>query len=240
MKRYTKGYSGEEVALFPSMLHVPEPSPSPSRITSSPDTSPATSFETSPEPSPKHSPELLNLPLGQHHMIDVLENELKTTKKTYSSAFTNLILRVKKLETTLKFGKARKRVRVVLSEDDEEMINDSSKQGRKVSNTEVQEKANTETEPIIEEVTPTQVIQDEESNEKGVSEVSIAGINVSTAKVRVVSTAKVLNVSTAKEPSICTAGRTVTYLRRSKEKKSRKDKGKAIMTEPKPEKKSKK
>ncbi|GJX92086.1 hypothetical protein Tco_0345412 [Tanacetum coccineum] len=40
MKRPTKGYSGQEVALFPTMLEVPDPSTSPSRITSSPSPSP--------------------------------------------------------------------------------------------------------------------------------------------------------------------------------------------------------
>ncbi|GJW94061.1 hypothetical protein Tco_0173733 [Tanacetum coccineum] len=54
MKRPTKGYSGQEVALFPTMLNVSEPSTSPSRITSSP--------SHSPEPSPSHSP----APLIEH------------------------------------------------------------------------------------------------------------------------------------------------------------------------------
>ncbi|GJX76005.1 hypothetical protein Tco_0322816 [Tanacetum coccineum] len=53
MKRPTKGFSGQEVALFPTMLDVTEPSTSPSRITSSPSHSPEHS------PSPTHSP--LNL-----------------------------------------------------------------------------------------------------------------------------------------------------------------------------------
>ncbi|GJW26704.1 hypothetical protein Tco_0040515 [Tanacetum coccineum] len=47
MKRPTKGYSGQEVALFPTMLNVSEPSTSPSRITSLP--------SHSPEPLPSHS-----------------------------------------------------------------------------------------------------------------------------------------------------------------------------------------
>ncbi|GKC98622.1 hypothetical protein Tco_1168897 [Tanacetum coccineum] len=50
MKRPTKGFSGQEVALFPTMLDVPAPSTSPSRITSSPTPSP------SPEPTPAHTP----------------------------------------------------------------------------------------------------------------------------------------------------------------------------------------
>ncbi|GKC65053.1 hypothetical protein Tco_1097651, partial [Tanacetum coccineum] len=59
--------------------------------------------------------------------IGVLEDDLKRTKQTYSAAFTKLILRIKKLESKVKTGKARKRARVVLSEDEED---DSSKQGR--------------------------------------------------------------------------------------------------------------
>ncbi|GJS35848.1 hypothetical protein Tco_0534230 [Tanacetum coccineum] len=57
MKRPTKGYSGQEVALFPTMLDVTEPSTSPSRITSSPSPSPEPSPSHSPEPSTQHSPD---------------------------------------------------------------------------------------------------------------------------------------------------------------------------------------
>ncbi|GKC30770.1 hypothetical protein Tco_1038064, partial [Tanacetum coccineum] len=57
MKRPTKGFSGQEVALFPTMLDVTEPSTSPSRITSSPSPSPEPSPSHSPEPSTQHSPD---------------------------------------------------------------------------------------------------------------------------------------------------------------------------------------
>ncbi|GJR47313.1 hypothetical protein Tco_1315416 [Tanacetum coccineum] len=89
--------------------------------------------------------------------IRVLEDDLKKTKQSYSSAFTKLILRVKKL---VEFN------------------------------------------------------QDEESKEKKL------GLSFRVKEF--------------------TAGRTVTYRRRSEEKRTRKDKGKAIMTEPEPKKKSKK
>ncbi|GJU76892.1 hypothetical protein Tco_1273962 [Tanacetum coccineum] len=143
-----------------------------------------------------------------------------------------LILRVKKLEAKVKAGTARKGARVVLSEDDEDVEDDSSKQGRKLSDAKVQEKARTETEPIIQEVTPTEVIQDQGSSEKGNSEVSTTGATKGTAS-------KVLVISTAEE-NISIAGRTVTYRRRSEEERTIKDKGKTIMTEPEPKKKSKK
>ncbi|GKC19367.1 hypothetical protein Tco_1021517 [Tanacetum coccineum] len=65
-------------------------------------------------------------------MIDGLEKDLQQTKKTYSTALTKLVLRVKKVKYKLKSGKARRKAKIVLS-DDEEIAEDSSKQGRKIS-----------------------------------------------------------------------------------------------------------
>ncbi|GJS30405.1 hypothetical protein Tco_0491025 [Tanacetum coccineum] len=65
--------------------------------------------------------------------VGVLEADLTKTKQTYSSAYTKLILRVKKLEAQIKVGKARRHSRFVLS-DAEGVEDDSSKQGRKFSN----------------------------------------------------------------------------------------------------------
>ncbi|GJZ97281.1 hypothetical protein Tco_0669734 [Tanacetum coccineum] len=81
--------------------------------------------------------DLTNLVTKLSERIGVLEDDLRKTKKTYSSAFTKLILRVKKLEARVKIGKARKRAKVVLSEDDEDVEDDSSKQGRKLSDAEI-------------------------------------------------------------------------------------------------------
>ncbi|GJW28791.1 hypothetical protein Tco_0045666 [Tanacetum coccineum] len=277
MKRPTKGFSGQEVALFSTMLDVSETSPSPSRITSSPSHSPSPSPASTPAhttaditqpspsqpsptqpsptlpspgaephfPTPHDSPlhavhshgsdegslklqELMNLVTILSDRIGVLEADLMKTKKTYSSAYTKLILRVKKLESQIKIGKARRQARVVLS-DDEVFEDDSSKQGRKLSDAEVQEKASTDTELFIQEVTPTEVIQDQEGSEKASDEVSTAGAKKGTAseEVPIVSTAEV---------SLSTAGGTVTYTRRSAEKRSRQDKGKAIMIEEEPRK----
>ncbi|GJS16154.1 hypothetical protein Tco_0410626 [Tanacetum coccineum] len=161
MKRPTKGFSGQEVSLFPTMLAVTEPSTSPSRITSSPSHSPeplpspthshspalstthehTTAALTQPSPTqpspgvehylptPNESPiyvvhshgsdegrlklnELTDLVTKLFDRIGVLEDDLKTTKQTYSSAFTKLILRVKKLEAQVKIRKARRRARM--------------------------------------------------------------------------------------------------------------------------------
>ncbi|GJR55242.1 hypothetical protein Tco_1405763 [Tanacetum coccineum] len=97
----------------------------------------------------------------------------------------------------------------------------------------IQEKASTETELFIQEVTPTEVIQDQEGSRKASDEVSTASLKKGTASedVPTVNTAKV---------HLSTAGGTVTYSRRSAEKRSRQDKGKAILIEEEPKKKSKK
>ncbi|GKB70064.1 hypothetical protein Tco_0931476 [Tanacetum coccineum] len=187
MKRPTKAFSGQEVALFPTML--------------------AEHYLSTPNESPIHAVnshgsddgrlklnELTDLVTKLFDRIKVLEEDLKTTKQTYSSAFTKLILRIKKLEA---------------------------------------QKACNETEPVIQDVTPTEVIQDQQSSEKGSAEVCTTGAKQGTASE------EVLIVSTA-EVSLSTAGGTVTYTRRSAEKRLRQDKGKAIMIEFEPKKKSKK
>ncbi|GKF39472.1 hypothetical protein Tco_0119533, partial [Tanacetum coccineum] len=103
---------------------------------------------------------------------------------------------VKKLEARVKIGKARRQARVILSDDED--LDDSSKQGRKLSDAEVQEKASTDTELFIQEVTPTEVIQDQKGSEKASDEVSTAGAKKGTTskEVPIVSTAEV-NLSTA-------------------------------------------
>ncbi|GJY54077.1 hypothetical protein Tco_0445741 [Tanacetum coccineum] len=226
------------------MLTLPTPSSSPSRITSSPSLSsePSTKPTFKPQPlpdaeyhvpTPNKSPlhavhsygsdegslklnELMNLVTKLTERIGVLEDDLKRTQQTYNTAFTKIILRIKKLESKVKTGKARKRARVVLSEDEED---DSSKQGRKISNI--------DEDPNNYFAQDDEVVHDQDTAEEGQLEDSTAGITVSTAPI---------NISTARETR-STAGR-VVYGRRSKE--ARKDKGKAIMTEPEPVKKSKK
>ncbi|GJZ11746.1 hypothetical protein Tco_0546505 [Tanacetum coccineum] len=191
MKRPTKGFSGQEVALFPTMLDVTEPSTSPSRITSSPSHSPEhspspthspspalsptpehiTAAPTQPsptQPSPTHQspgeephfPTPHDSPLHAVHLhgsdegslkLNELMNlvsklsDLKKTKKTYSSTYTKLILRVKKLESQNKIMEKGEKARYL------------------------------KTELFIQEVTPTEVIQDQEGSEKGSDEVSTAG-----------------------------------------------------------------
>ncbi|GJX21134.1 hypothetical protein Tco_0223811 [Tanacetum coccineum] len=216
MGRLTKGYTGVKIGLFPTMLTLPTPSSSPTRITSSPSLSsePSTepTFEPQPSPdaeyhvpSPNESPlhvvyshgsdegslkliELMNLVTKLFERIGVLEDDLKRTKQTYSVAFTKLILKIKKLESKVKTGKARKRARVMLSEDEED---DSSKQGR------IDEDRNTYF------AQDDKVVHAQDTAEEGQLEDSTASITVSTT---------LINISTARETRSIT-GR-VVYGRR--------------------------
>ncbi|GJV72011.1 hypothetical protein Tco_1492006 [Tanacetum coccineum] len=143
MRIASKGYSGVVTPLFENMLvqaHDEEQQQSPSRITSSPSLS---LQPTQPSSLPK--------PIQPTH----------ETKKTYSTVLTKLVLRVKKKESKLKSGKAKRKAKIILS-DDEEIAEDSSKQGRKISQ--------------INEDPTISLVQDE-----GKMEISTANIQVSTA-----------------------------------------------------------
>ncbi|GJT46386.1 hypothetical protein Tco_0955101 [Tanacetum coccineum] len=76
--------------------------------------------------------ELTDLCTSLSKKVEGLESELKQIKQTYSTALIKLILRVKKLKRIVKITKARRRARIVVSED-EDAPEDSSKQGRKIS-----------------------------------------------------------------------------------------------------------
>ncbi|GJW01561.1 hypothetical protein Tco_1556812 [Tanacetum coccineum] len=200
--------------------HDEEQQQSPSRITSTP------SLSRQPTPS---SP--LPEPIQPTHKAE------ETASMTYDSPLHDVhshgsakVLRVKKLEYKLKSGKARRKTNIVLS-DDEEIAEDSSKQGRKISQIdedpiislvqdegiswipqedEVHEKLNDETEVLVQEETPTDIIEEHESGEKGKMDISTANIQVSTTSP--------LKVNTV-VPHVYT-------------RKSAKDKGNAIMEEP--------
>nr|GEY32119.1 hypothetical protein [Tanacetum cinerariifolium] len=64
--------------------------------------------------------------------VESLETDLKQTKQIYNAADTKLIKKVKKLEKTAKSSKAKRRARIVVS-DDEDDLEDPSKQGRKIT-----------------------------------------------------------------------------------------------------------
>ncbi|GJZ13649.1 hypothetical protein Tco_0548879 [Tanacetum coccineum] len=64
--------------------------------------------------------------------VESLETDLKQTKLTYGAAYTKLIKKVKKLENKVKSSQARRRARIIVS-DDEDDLEDPSKQGRKIA-----------------------------------------------------------------------------------------------------------
>ncbi|GJW42584.1 hypothetical protein Tco_0071383 [Tanacetum coccineum] len=160
--------------------------------------------------------------------VETLESDLKQTKLTYGAAYTKLIMKVKKLEHKVKSSKARRRVRLVVSEDEDE-LEDPSKQGRKIAQidedegiTLVQMSAQTQgrhehdfEESDFEFIAP-------EEDYTAEPDISTANVPVSTAGAE---------VSTA-SPEVKTAAESLVYIRRSAAK--RKDKGKAIMKEAEP------
>ncbi|GJU73645.1 hypothetical protein Tco_1265050 [Tanacetum coccineum] len=176
--------------------------------------------------------ELTVLCTNLSNKVTSLEAELAQTKQTYGTALTKLIKKVKKLEQTVKSTQARRRFRIVVS-DDEEGLEDPSKQGRKITeidqdpsislvqdegtswiqeDIEIQEKISDDTEVVLEEEEPTKLVEDQGSGEKGEKEVSTVGAEHSTVI-----------------PEVSTVAANLVYIRRSAQK--RKDKGKAIMEE---------
>ncbi|GJZ44593.1 hypothetical protein Tco_0591848 [Tanacetum coccineum] len=245
MRRVSKGYTGVDIPLFPTMLTAPESSPS--RIISLPSLSPQTHPSTSQQPptlpfmhtihdAEKHATmphdssqprvqslgsdegsltlnELMVLCTTLSKKVEDLQNDLKQTKLTYGAAYTKLILRVKKLEHKVKASKSRRREKVIIS-DNEEDLEDSYKQGRIIAKIDqnlsislvqdegtswIQDDADIQrnsedTEILLDQEEPTELVEDFGSGEK-----------------------------------VSTAAENLVYIRRSAEK--RKDKGKTIMKE---------
>ncbi|GJS13725.1 hypothetical protein Tco_0408197 [Tanacetum coccineum] len=222
MKRPTKGFLGQEVALFPTMLDVTEPSTLPSRITSSPShspehsPSPTYSPAPAPSPTPEHTTAAPTQPLptqpsptqpsptqpspgAEHHLPTPNESPIHAVHSHGSDEGRLQLNELTDLVTKL-FD------RIGVLEDDLKTTKQTYR--RILSDAKVQEKASNETELVIQDVTPTEVIQDQESSEKGSVEVSTAGAKKVTAseEVPIVSTAQV---------NLSTVGGTVTYTRRS-------------------------
>ncbi|GKF66838.1 hypothetical protein Tco_0193355, partial [Tanacetum coccineum] len=84
--------------------------------------------------------ELMDLVTKLSDRVVALETDLTQTKKVYGAAFTKLIKKVKRLEKKDKLSKSRRKLRLVLS-DEEGLDSDilaqehPSKQGRKIAQT---------------------------------------------------------------------------------------------------------
>ncbi|GKF11459.1 hypothetical protein Tco_0049385, partial [Tanacetum coccineum] len=66
----------------------------------------------------KHD-ELIELVMKLSDRVVAMEEDLKQTKKTYSTALIKLVLKVKKLEKQVRSSKAKRRARIILSEDED-------------------------------------------------------------------------------------------------------------------------
>ncbi|GJZ69843.1 hypothetical protein Tco_0633393 [Tanacetum coccineum] len=190
--------------------------------------------------------------------VDSLETELKQRKHTYGAALTKHIKKVKKLEQTVKTSQARRRAKIVVS-DDEESSKDPSKQGRMIEDI--------DQDVGISLVTPTKVCSQEDQSEdqlgvlstaKVLADVAKKNVNtytrrrravstgsegVSTAS-RIFSTAKELVSTAGSSMPVSTAGMVqqvnIIIPSSSETTETSKDKGKAIMQESEQPKKIKK
>ncbi|GKF75685.1 hypothetical protein Tco_0225129, partial [Tanacetum coccineum] len=135
------------------------------------------------------------------------------------------LMKVKKLGQTVKSTQARRRFKIVIS-NDEKGQEDPSKQGRKITEIDqdpsillvqdhgtswIQEKISDNVEVVLEEEEPTELVEDQGSGEKGEKEVSTVRAELSTAAPEL--STVILEVST-------TAANLV-YIRRSAEKKDK-------------------
>ncbi|GJS76219.1 retrovirus-related pol polyprotein from transposon TNT 1-94 [Tanacetum coccineum] len=136
-----------------------------------------------------------------------LEADLKQTKKVYGNAYTKLIMKVKKLEHKVKSSKARRRAKIMIS-DDEDNQEDPSKQGRKIAQIGEDEGITLFTAP--------------KEDYTAKPDISTTNVPVSTAGAEVSTTS----------PEVRTTVESLVYIRRSATK--RKDKGTTIMKEAEP------
>ncbi|GKB93210.1 hypothetical protein Tco_0979347 [Tanacetum coccineum] len=209
MKRISKGYSRVVTPLFNTMLvqhqdeepsHETTHESSPSRITSSSSLSPQTHPSTSqpqttfiveePAPMPHESP------LQSVHSLRCDEGSLTLNELTV-------------LCTTL--SKKGRKFSKINTDPFISLVQDEGPSWFQ-EDAEIQEKISDDTEVLLEEEEPTEIVEDQGSGEKGEKEVSTVGAEHSTVI-----------------PEVSTATANLVYIRRSVEK--RKDKGKAIMRE---------
>ncbi|GKA95075.1 ribonuclease H-like domain-containing protein [Tanacetum coccineum] len=211
MRRASKGYYGVDTLLFQTM-HVQgqtlqgEGSTIPVESHHTPTSAPSTSQPpTSPTMQITHNvEETATMPHDSSHQrkVESFESDLKQTKLTYGAAYTKLIMRVKKLEHKVKSNQSRRRARVVISNNEED-LEDPSKQGRKIAeidqnpsislvqdegtswiqeDAEIQGRTSADTKILLDQEEPTEPVEVLGSSEKGEKEISTANVPVSTAK----------------------------------------------------------
>nr|GEU59498.1 hypothetical protein [Tanacetum cinerariifolium] len=105
-----------------------------------------------------------------------LKTGLRQTRKVYGTAYTKLILKVMKLEKTVKSNQARRRPKIIVS-DDEEDSEDSSKQGRMIKDIDQDVR--------ITLVTPTKISSQEDQLEDQLGVLSATKVLTDAAKKKV-------------------------------------------------------
>ncbi|GJV68555.1 hypothetical protein Tco_1484064 [Tanacetum coccineum] len=164
------------------------------------------------------------------------ETDLRQTKKVYGAAYTKLILKVKKLEKTVKSNQARRRAKIVVSNEEED-LEDSSKHGRMIE--EIDQDAR------VTLVTPTHSQEDQPEDQLRVF--SAAKVLADAAKNVYIYTRRRMAISTGSggvstasrlfstfEESVSTAGASMSVSTVGIVQEVNKDKGKGIMTESEP------
>ncbi|GKA56567.1 hypothetical protein Tco_0755639 [Tanacetum coccineum] len=106
--------------------------------------------------------------------ILALEIDLRQTKKVYGTAYTKLIMKVKKLDKTVKISQARRKAKIMVSDDDM-ALKDSSKQGRMIE--EIDQDVG------VTLVTPTKVSIQEDQPEDQLGVLSAAKVLTNAARV---------------------------------------------------------
>nr|GEY09604.1 putative ribonuclease H-like domain-containing protein [Tanacetum cinerariifolium] len=144
IRKASKGYSRVDVPLFPTMLVQgpiyqsgltisPPPISSPLRVPTPlyDSTLPGGNTPGS-EGGRMTLNELTVLCTSLSKKVESLESDLKQIKLTYGAAYSKLIMKLKKLENKVKSSKASRRVRLIVSEDEDD-LEDPFKQGRKIA-----------------------------------------------------------------------------------------------------------
>ncbi|GJY56754.1 hypothetical protein Tco_0455869 [Tanacetum coccineum] len=125
MRRASNGYSGVDIPLFPTML-VQGPNLQGQGLTVQSDSHHTTTSGPSTSPPYMQTTHVFYTIVKK---VESFESDLKQTKLTYGVAFTKLIVKVKMLKKEVKLNKAKRRAKIVVS-DDEDAEKDTSKQGR--------------------------------------------------------------------------------------------------------------
>ncbi|GJZ75570.1 retrovirus-related pol polyprotein from transposon TNT 1-94 [Tanacetum coccineum] len=177
--------SPHKFLMYPRITSSPSPTPSPSP---SPEPTPAhTPSPTQPSPTqpsptqPSPTQPSPTQPGTEHHLPTPYDSPLHAVHSHGSDEGSLKLQELMNLVTTLS-----DRIGVLEA--------DLMKTKKTYNDEEVQEKASTDTELFIQEVTPTEVIQDQEGSKKASDEVSTAGAKKGTAseEVPIVSTAEVV------------------------------------------------